>query len=293
MHQERERLLGFAGDREIEPALREHEGIIGRYLRAADQDAGMGRAALHLARQVQAALDVPEVEREAQVGRLVAGDFGRRAARLPAHRSARDRAPRSAASCRGRARAPRRRARRPRAGTFPVAASAAGGGTGSWTRRSIESTLHRRGQPARQLDQLRDHAAGAVGRGAARGLCAEAQQRFVRCAGPCLEPSRDDQAEIERLAGAQLLRGQLVAREAAPAALEIIGAKKSGPARAGRLDRIGAEQRRVGEAEVVGGVGRQRPAGRDDGLEALAASAAPPGATARARPAPRARAGAR
>src|SRR5207248_8192866 len=71
LHQLREARLRLSRHRDVEAGLREHERIIRADLRSTHDHAGPRRQALHLARQMQAALHVPEVERQPEKLRLV------------------------------------------------------------------------------------------------------------------------------------------------------------------------------------------------------------------------------
>src|SRR5207237_5507275 len=68
----REGVLRLPGHGNVRAALPEDEGVVRANLRAADQHLGARRPALHLAREVQAALAVPEIERESDEVRLLA-----------------------------------------------------------------------------------------------------------------------------------------------------------------------------------------------------------------------------
>jgi len=113
----------------------EDEGVVRADLRSADQDARARRPPLHLARKVQAALAVPQIEREPDQLRLVPGDpVGEQRV---AQRVGRGRLQDvdlepllQSVHAGGDAQATGRQR------NLPVAANAAGGGTGSWTRRA-------------------------------------------------------------------------------------------------------------------------------------------------------------
>ena len=73
-HDAREGILRLAGDRDVRAGLLEDEGVVGTDLRTTDENLRPRRPSFHLAGEMQAALAVPQVEREPDELRLFARD---------------------------------------------------------------------------------------------------------------------------------------------------------------------------------------------------------------------------